>query len=76
MTTHLLLSPNCFNVLKEMSVWVSVRYMGVIWFVFHVLQLLPVRFTQMNVCRISKSTMKQLQNRIENWTFPDLVVVS
>jgi hypothetical protein len=38
------------------------RYAGVIWFVFHVLQLLLIRFIQQNSCCISKSTMKHLQN--------------
>ena len=40
-------------------VWV--RYMGVIRFEFHVLQLLSIRFTQQNLCNISKSIMKHHQ---------------
>ena len=42
-----------------------IRYVGVIWFLFHVLQLLPIRFTQQNSCCINKSTIKHLQN--SNW---------
>ena len=38
-----------------------IRYVGVIWFLFHVLQLLPIRCTQQNSCCISKSTMKNMQ---------------
>ena len=26
------------------------RHVGVIWFVFHVLQLLPIKFAQQNLC--------------------------
>ena len=36
-------------------------YVGVIRFVFHVLQLLPIRFTEQNLCCIGKSTMKYQQ---------------
>ena len=36
----------------------SMRYVGVIRFVFHVLQLLLIGFTQRNLCCISISTMK------------------
>ena len=39
----------------------TLRCMGVIWFVFHVLDFLPIRFTKQNSCSISKSTMKHLQ---------------
>ena len=48
---------------KEMNVVyiVTIRYVGVIWFAFHILQLLPIRITQQNACCISKSTMKHLQ---------------
>lgn len=35
--------------------------MGVIWFTFQVLQLLPTRITQQNICYFSKSTMKHEQ---------------
>ena len=36
---------------------------GVVWFVFHVLQLPPIRFTQKrNLCCISRSTMKHLES--------------
>ena len=40
---------------------VQLRYEGVMWFVFHVLQLLPIKFTQQNLCCISKSIMKHMQ---------------
>ena len=36
--------------LNYFNVW----YVGVIWFVFHVLQFVPIRFTQQNLCCISK----------------------
>ena len=42
-------------------------YVGIIWFVFHVLQLLSIRFTQQNLCCIRKFMMKYIQKRIENW---------
>ena len=38
----------------------AVIYVDVVWFVFHV-QLLHIRFTQQNVCCISKSMMKRIQ---------------
>ena len=45
----------------------ALRYVGAIRFVFHVLQLLPIRFTQQHSCCISKYVMKRLQNNhIEN----------
>jgi hypothetical protein len=37
---------------------VAVMYVGVIRLIFHVLRLLPTKFTQQNLCCISKSTMK------------------
>jgi hypothetical protein len=56
-------------------VFVSLRYAGVIWFIFHVLQLLPIRFTQQNLCCINISMMKHLQE--PNWKsdFPWLFMV-
>lgn len=42
--------------------WPTLRYVGVIWYAFHVSQLQPIRFTQRNLCRISKSVMKHVQN--------------
>ena len=39
----------------------TVRYVGVIWFIFHVLQFLTIRFTQQNSHYIITSTMKHLQ---------------
>ena len=41
-------------------------YVGVIWFVLHVLQLLLVTFTQQNLCCMSKTMMKHMQNWVEN----------
>ena len=41
------------------------RYVGVIQFVIHVHQLLPVRFTQQNLYCISKFTLKHQQK--SNW---------
>lgn len=32
----------------------GIRYVGVIWFVIHVLNLLPIRFTQRKFCCIRK----------------------
>ena len=49
--------------------------LGVIWFVFHILHVLLMRFTEQNLCCISKSTMEHLQNWIENRTSPGLVMV-
>ena len=37
------------------------RYVGVVWLIFHVLQLLLIRFTQQNSCCISMYTMKHMQ---------------
>jgi hypothetical protein len=51
------------------------RYVGVVWFHFHVFQVLSIRFIQQNSCCIRKSTMKHMQNRISNWNSSDLVVV-
>ena len=36
----------------------KVSHVGDITVCFHVLQLLPIKFTQRNLCCISKSTMK------------------
>ena len=38
------------------------RYVSVVWFVCHVLQLLPIRSTQQNPCCTRKFMMKHLQN--------------
>jgi hypothetical protein len=45
------------TVKKKMNVVdiVTIRYVGVIWFAFHVLQLLLIRLTQQNLCYISNS---------------------
>ena len=37
------------------------RHVEVIWFLFHVLQLLLIRFTQQNSCGNDKSMMKHMQ---------------
>jgi len=51
----------------------SIRYdVGVIWFIFHVLQLLPIRSKQQNVCRNSKSTMQHQQNLDWNSDLPQV----
>ena len=39
----------------------GVRYVLVIWFIFHVFQLLLIRFTQQNSFCVRKSKMKHLQ---------------
>ena len=52
-----------------------IRYVGVIWFIFHVLQLLPIRFAPKNLCCISKSTMNICKNQIGNRNSRDLVMV-
>ena len=39
----------------------STRYVGVIRFLFHVLHILPIRFTEQNLSCIRKSTMKHMQ---------------
>ena len=41
------------------------RYVDVLWFIFHVLQLLLITCTQPKLCCLSRSTMKHLQ--IPNW---------
>jgi len=52
-----------------------IGYVGVIQVVFHVLQLLPLRFTQQNLCCTNKSTIKYHQNTPKKRTSPDLYVV-
>jgi hypothetical protein len=42
----------------EMLPQIRVKYLGVIQFVFHVLQLLPLRFTEWNLCCNRKSRRK------------------
>jgi hypothetical protein len=39
---------------------ISVRYVGVIWFGFQVLQLLPIRLHNKILCCVIESTMKHL----------------
>ena len=43
------------------------NHVGVMWFIFHVLQFPSIRFTQQNVCCTCKSMMKHnKQNHNEN----------
>ena len=46
------------------------RYVGVIWLVFHILQNYAVRFTQQNSHCISESMMKHMQKPVWNSDFP------
>jgi hypothetical protein len=46
----------------------TIRYVHVLWFIFHVQQLSLIGFTQLNPCYNSKPTMKHLQNQILNRT--------
>ena len=39
----------------------DIGYVAAIWFILHVLQLLPITLTQQNLSCISKSMMKQMQ---------------
>ena len=48
----------------------TLRHVGVIWFTFHVLQLLSIRFIEQNACCISKSTMKHMQKAYWNSDLP------
>ena len=48
----------------------SSRYVGAIWFLFHVLQLLLIRLAQQNSCCISKSMMKHMQTPDCKMVFP------
>ena len=52
--------------------WVcEVKYVGVIWFILYVLQLLLNRLTQPNLCNYI-SYLQWSKNKI--WTYPDLVM--
>lgn len=53
----------------------TIRYLGLIVFSFHVLQLLPIRYTQWKLYCKSKSRMTHQQKRIGNHSAFDLVVV-
>ena len=49
-------------VCKESTIFFkTIRYVGVFQPSFHVLHFLPIRFTQQNLCYISKSRMKHQQ---------------
>jgi hypothetical protein len=63
-TTLKLWVPCSLMVLKDF------RYVDVIWFIFHVLHLLPTIFTQHNSCCMSKSTMYHMQKPNKNSDFP------
>ena len=41
-----------YSVASPLSWELSLRYVGVIWFIFHVLQLLPIWSMQQNLCCI------------------------
>jgi hypothetical protein len=59
-------------------IWVvPIRYVGVIWFISHVLQLMPIIITQPNLCCSRKSTMKHLQKKKTYWKsdLPCLIMV-
>ena len=49
---------------------IHLRYVGVIQFVFYVLQLLQIIFHVTKLCCSSKSLMKHQQTWIDNWTSP------
>ena len=55
--------------------WNCQKHVGVIRVIFHVLQLLPIIFTQQNSCYITKPTTNNLQK--PNWesNLPNLVTV-
>jgi hypothetical protein len=54
----------------------QLRYVdGVIQMIFQVLQLLPIRLTQQNVCGIRKSMMNSSKTRIKIGTSPHLVMM-
>jgi hypothetical protein len=55
---------------KSHELHLYVRYVGVVRFVFHVLQLLLMRFTQRKVWRINKSMMKHQQESDQNSGMP------
>ena len=57
---------SCLTTILGLSM---VRYVGVIQFLFQVLQLWPVRFTQQNLCWSSKSIMKHHQKLSWNLDF-------
>ena len=40
------------------------RYVGVIWFLFHVLRFLPIGFTLQIMCCISESMMEHMQKLV------------
>jgi hypothetical protein len=74
-TYHLDLLPSLEHISEDES-GVGQRCMGVIWFVFHVLQLLPIRFyTTKHVVHQKFYNGILCKNRIENWTFPYLMMV-
>ena len=60
--------------IPEWCKW-GVRYVGAIRFVFHGLQLLPIKFTQCNLCCIIKSTIEYQRKSSEDWSSHDLVML-
>ena len=55
----------------------ALTYVGVIWFILHVFQLLLFRFTQQNQIRVALANLRQNihKNRIENQTSLDSFMV-
>ena len=70
--------PTCTIVVMSLVTLLRCAYVGVVWSNSHVLQLLLIRLTQLNVWSISKSTNDETsicKDRIENRTALDLVMV-
>ena len=55
----------------------AISYVGVIWFLFHVHQLLPIRFTQQNETSVAFANLRRniCKKRIGNRTSHALVMV-
>ena len=47
--------------MKTYRLTLQLRNVGVIWFLVHVPELLPISFTQQNSCCINKSRMKHMK---------------
>ena len=61
--------------IELLRTWQCRRFVGVIKFVFHVLQLLPIIFTKQNYCCTSKPIVKHKQIHVEYQTSHYLVMV-
>ena len=62
----IMLSPLCHTIIgcNPLMLVLDVQHVShvvVMWFIFHVLQLLPIRFTQQNLSCINNSTMTRHQ---------------